>query len=105
VLGIVNTMAAIGGPVEEIGHKVAAALVGTFLGILLAYGFVAPMSTALERIAKDEQQFFITLKTCIIAMVQGHAPQIAVEFGRKATPSDLRPGFKELEEQLRAKRG
>ena len=105
VLGIVNTMGALGGPVEQIGHKVAAALVGTFLGILLAYGFIGPMSTALERIAKDEAQFFVTLKTCIIAMVQGYAPQIAVEFGRKATPSDLRPGFKELEEQLRAKRG
>jgi chemotaxis protein MotA len=105
VLGIVNTMGALGGPVEEIGHKVAAALVGTFLGILLAYGFIGPMSTALERMAKEEAQFFVTLKTCIIAMVQGYAPQIAIEFGRKATPFDLRPGFKELEEQLRQKRG
>lgn len=104
VLGIVNTMAALGGPVSEIGQKVAAALVGTFLGILLAYGFVGPIATSLEKIAKEEGQFFSTIKTCIIAMVQGYPPQIAVEFGRKATPSELRPKFKELEDHLRGKR-
>jgi chemotaxis protein MotA len=104
VLGIVNTMAALGGPVSEIGAKVAAALVGTLLGILLAYGFVGPTATALEKVGKDEAQFFITIKTCIIAMVQGYPPQIAVEFGRKTTPSALRPKFKELEDHLRGKR-
>jgi chemotaxis protein MotA len=104
VLGIVNTMAALGGPVAEIGEKVAAALVGTFLGILLAYGFVGPVATALEKMAKEEAQFFIAIKTCIIAMVQGHPPQIAVEFGRKATPTHLRPSFKELETHLRGKK-
>jgi chemotaxis protein MotA len=104
VLGIVNTMAALGGPVAEIGAKVAAALVGTFLGILLAYGFVGPVATSMEKIAKDEAQFFTTIKTCIIAMVQGYPPQIAVEFGRKATPSGMRPNFKELESHLRGKR-
>jgi chemotaxis protein MotA len=105
VLGIVNTMAALGGPVAEIGEKVAAALVGTFLGILLAYGFVGPIASALEKIAKDEAAYFITIKTCIIAMIQGYPPQIAVEFGRKTTPSNLRPKFKELEEHLRGKKG
>jgi chemotaxis protein MotA len=104
VLGIVNTMAALGGPVAEIGQKVAAALVGTFLGILLAYGFVSPLASSLEKVGKEESQFFITIKTCIIAMVQGYPPQIAVEFGRKATPSHLRPNFKELETHLRGKR-
>jgi chemotaxis protein MotA len=104
VLGIVNTMAALGGPVSEIGNKVAAALVGTFLGILLAYGFVGPIASSLEKIAKDEGQFYIAMKTCIIAMVQGYPPAIAVEFGRKTTPSALRPSFKELEEHLRGKR-
>jgi chemotaxis protein MotA len=104
VLGIVNTMAALGGPVAEIGEKVAAALVGTFLGILLAYGFVSPIASSLEKIGKDEGQFFVTIKTCIIAMVQGYPPQIAVEFGRKATPSSMRPKFKELEDHLRGKR-
>lgn len=103
VLGIVNTMGALGGPVEEIGHKVAAALVGTFLGILLAYGFIGPMSTAMERMAKDEAQFFIAIKTCIIANLQGYPPQVAVEFGRKATPSELRPNFQELEKHVRGR--
>lgn len=105
VLGIVNTMGALGGPVSEIGLKVAAALVGTFLGILLAYGFIGPIATSLEKNAKEEAQFFLTLKTCIVAMVQGYPPQIAVEFGRKATPGHLRPNFKELEEHLRGKKG
>ncbi len=105
VLGIVNTMAALGGPVSEIGNKVAAALVGTFLGILLAYGFVGPTANSLEKVAKDEAQFFIAIKTCIIAMVQGYPPAISVEFGRKTTPSSMRPSFKELEEHLRGKRG
>ena len=104
VLGIVNTMAALGGPVAEIGQKVAAALVGTFLGILLAYGFVGPTASALEKAAKEEAQFFITIKTCIIAMVQGYPPQIAVEFGRKSTPTHLRPTFKELESHVRGKK-
>jgi chemotaxis protein MotA len=103
VLGIVNTMGALGGPVEEIGEKVAAALVGTFMGIFLAYGIIGPMSTALEQRAKDEGAFFTTVKTCIIAMLQGYPPQIAVEFGRKATSSTLRPTFQELEGQLRNK--
>jgi chemotaxis protein MotA len=105
VLGIVNTMAALGGPVAEIGAKVAAALVGTFLGILLAYGFVGPVATSMEKLGKEEAQFYITIKTCIVAMVQGYPPQVAVEFGRKATPGHLRPKFKELEEHLRGKKG
>jgi chemotaxis protein MotA len=104
VLGIVNTMAALGGPVAEIGAKVGAALVGTFLGILLAYGFIGPTATALERIGKEEGQFYTTIKTCIIAMVQGYPPQVAIEFGRKATPGYLRPKFKELEDHLRGRK-
>jgi chemotaxis protein MotA len=105
VLGIVNTMAALGGPVSEIGQKVAAALVGTFLGILLAYGFVGPIANSMEKVAKEEAQFFIAIKTCIVAMVQGYPPQVAVEFGRKAVPGHLRPSFKELEAHLRGKKG
>jgi chemotaxis protein MotA len=103
VLGIVNTMSALGGPPEEIGKKVAAALVGTFLGILLAYGFLGPMSNAMERMARDETQFYTTIKTCILGFLQGHPPQVAIEFGRKSTPGDLRPSFKDLESQLRKK--
>ena len=103
VLGIVNTMSALGGPPEEIGKKVAAALVGTFLGIVLAYGFLGPMSNAMERMARDETQFYTTIKTCILGFLQGHPPQVAIEFGRKSTPGDLRPSFKDLEAQLRKK--
>jgi chemotaxis protein MotA len=104
VLGIVNTMSALGGPPEEIGQKVAAALVGTFLGILLAYGLLGPMSSAMERLARDESQFYTTLKTCIMGLLNGHPPQVAIEFGRKATPGELRPSFKDLETQLRGKK-
>jgi chemotaxis protein MotA len=103
VLGIVNTMGSLGGPPSEIGEKVAAALVGTFMGILLAYGFVGPMSSAMERIARDETQFYTTIKICIMGFLQGHPPQVAIEFGRKSTPGELRPSFKELEAQLRTK--
>lgn len=103
VLGIVITMGSLGGPPEEIGAHVAAALVGTFLGILLAYGFVGPMSTLMEHIARDEAQFFKVLKTTLLASQQGYSPQIAVEFGRKAIFSTERPSFKELEDHVKKK--
>jgi len=103
VLGIVITMASLGGPPEEIGHHVAAALVGTFLGILLAYGFVAPMSTFLDHAARDEAQFFVCLKATLIASLQGYAPQVAVEFGRKTIFASERPGFQELEKHVKRK--
>ena len=101
VLGIVITMGALGGPAAEIGHHVAAALVGTFLGILLAYGFVGPMATLVEHISRDESQFYKVLKTVLIAAQQGYSPQIAVEFGRKAIFSVDRPSFREVEEHVR----
>jgi chemotaxis protein MotA len=104
VLGIVNTMGALGGPVTEIGHKVAAALVGTFLGILLAYGFLGPMATAIGKKVSEEGNFYTVLKTCIIAMVQGYPPQVAIEFGRKVTPTEFRPTFKELEDFVKGKK-
>ncbi|HEY0943209.1 MAG TPA: flagellar motor stator protein MotA [Steroidobacter sp.] len=104
VLGIVNTMGALGGPPEEIGIKVAAALVGTFLGILLAYGLLGPMSRAMERRAREENHFYTAIKTCIMGFLQGHPPQIAIEFGRKSTPAELRPSFKDLDAQLRGKK-
>ena len=96
VLGIVITMGALGGPAEEIGEKVAAALVGTFMGILFAYGVFAPLSTALERRAREEAEWFTAIKTCFMSSLQGYAPQIALEFGRKTVPSGVRPDFEEL---------
>jgi chemotaxis protein MotA len=101
VLGIVITMGALDGPASEIGAHVAAALVGTFLGILLAYGFVGPTATAMEHRAEEEAKFFECIKVCILAMVNGYNPQVAVEFGRKSIPSEQRPSFNELDEMLR----
>lgn len=101
VLGIVITMKSIGGPPEELGVHVAAALVGTFLGILLAYGFVAPTAQAFEHDAAEESKFYECIKTAIIATVNGMPPQIAVEFGRKTIFSSERPSFTELEERVR----
>jgi len=103
VLGIVITMGSLGGPAAEIGQHVAAALVGTFLGILLAYGFVGPLATLVEHISRDESQFYLVLKTVLIAAQQGYSPQIAVEFGRKAIFSVERPSFRELEEHVKRK--
>ena len=104
VLGIVITMGALGGPPEELGLHVAAALVGTFLGILIAYGFVAPMATALEGMANQEFKFYECMKVCIIANLNGMPPQIAVEFGRKTLTSDVRPSFYELEEMVKGRK-
>ena len=103
VLGIVITMKSLGGPPEELGLHVAAALVGTFLGILLAYGFVGPMSTAMEHQAKEEVKALECIKTALLANVNGIPPQMAVEFGRKTLYSTVRPGFSELEEHLRGR--
>ncbi|WP_090485726.1 flagellar motor stator protein MotA [Ectothiorhodospira mobilis] len=105
VLGIVNTMKALDGPIDQIGGLVAAALIGTFTGILLAYGFVGPVASAMERRAEEQTKFLSCLKACILANVQGYSPQVAVEFGRKAMASNLRPSFTELEEYLRNNKG
>lgn len=97
VLGVVITMGALGGPPEEIGHKVAAALVGTFLGILLSYGVVSPIAANLDKINDAESQYYQTLRAGLMAFAKGMAPTIAVEFARRAIPPDLRPNFKAME--------
>lgn len=101
VLGIVITMASIGGPPEILGHHVGAALVGTMLGILFSYGFFGPLSVALEYRAADTLKCFQCLKVCLMAMVNGIPPQMAVEFGRKTLGEDVRPSFSELEKRVR----
>lgn len=103
VMGIVITMKSLGGPPGELGLHVAAALVGTFLGVLLAYGFVGPMSSALEHEAKERIQALECIKTAILAMVNGIPPQLAVEFGRKTIFSSERPSFTDLEAHLRGR--
>lgn len=103
VLGIVITMASLGGPPAELGHHVGAALVGTFLGILFAYGFVAPLSSAMEHDAQEGMKIFECSKVCLLAMVNGIPPQLAVEFGRKVLPGTERPTFAELDSSLRGR--
>lgn len=100
VLGVIHTMGAITEPPEVLGHLIGAALVGTFSGVLAAYGFVAPIGKALEaRLAADEQVLEAT-KTALVAHTQGYAPQISVEFARKTIATKLRPTFVELDEKL-----
>ncbi len=102
VLGIVITMAHINGPPEEIGHNVAAALVGTFLGILACYGFVGPLAASLKRRVEDKTQYVACMKHALLAFNKGVAGVIAVEFARRALASEVRPGFLELEEACNA---
>ena len=104
VMGVVITMGYISEPPEVLGHHVGAALVGTFMGILMGYGFAGPMAASMGSQAKEEGLIFGCAKTCIIATLNGYTPQIAVEFGRKALTSDLRPSFIELEEYLKDKK-
>ena len=97
VLGVVITMGALGGPPEEIGHKVAAALVGTFLGILLCYGFLGPLANNMTKVNDSELDYLRFLRQGVIAFVKGAAPALAVEFARRSIPGDVRPSFKETE--------
>ena len=91
VLGVVITMGALGGPPEEIGHKVAAALVGTFLGILLCYGLLGPMADKMGKAAEEEGHFLHVVRVALIAFLKGNSPQLAVEFGRRAVPGTPGP--------------
>ncbi len=97
VLGVVITMGALGGPPEEIGHKVAAALVGTFLGILLCYGFLGPLASNMAKMNDAELDYLRCLRSGVIGFVKGSAPVLAVEFARRSIPAEHRPTFKELE--------
>jgi len=103
VLGVVITMGALGGPPEEIGHKVAAALVGTFLGILLCYGLVGPVSANMAKLTDDEHAYYHVLRVMLVALLKGTAPSVAIEIGRRAIPSHLRPSFKEAEAHIKEK--
>lgn len=105
VLGIVNTMASIkGADTATIGEKVGAALVGTFLGILVAYGFIGPIASAVEARAHEEGKAFEVVKMALVASVRGYAPPVAVEFARKLLWSDVRPKFSDLEQHLKGKK-
>jgi chemotaxis protein MotA len=104
VLGVVNTMGSVGQPPAVLGGMIASALVGTFLGILLAYGFVEPLGGLLEQKVDDGSKELQCIKTTLLASMQGYAPQVAVEFGRKVLFSTDRPTFIELESHVKGKK-
>ncbi len=97
VLGVVITMGALGGPPEAIGHKVAAALVGTFLGILLCYGVAGPLAANMIKLAEEHDAYLHVLRVVLLSFLKGAAPMIAIEMGRRAIPSHVRPSFDEME--------
>ena len=103
VLGIIVTMGSINDGAEAVGHHVAAALVGTFLGVLLAYGFVGPLATNIEHMIEGEIRYLETIKECVISYAKGNPPIVAVEVGRRTLNSHNRPSFGELENYLRGK--
>lgn len=104
VMGVVHTMGSVGIPPAELGILIGAALVGTFLGILLSYGFVGPLANVLEQKADESTKMFQTIKVTLLANLNGYAPAMAVEFGRKVLLSTERPSFIELEEFVKTKR-
>lgn len=100
VLGVIKTMASISEPPEVLGKMIGGALVGTFLGVWLSYGMVAPIASAMSAKAETEVMYYRAIKVAMIAFLSGAAPQVAVEFARKFLPHDIQPTFQELEEKL-----
>ena len=105
VMGVVNVMGSVGEPPAVLGKMIAGALVGTFLGILLSYGFVQPIAGQLEQRAEQGGRVYHCVKAVLLASMNGYAPQVAVEFGRKALYSVDRPTFLELEEDIKGRKG
>ena len=101
VMGVVHTMESVHLPPEELGMLIAAALVGTFLGILLAYGFVSPLSGKLEHRLHESSKLFECIKVTLLANLNGYSPVLAIEFGRKVLFTTERPSFMELEEHVK----
>lgn len=98
VLGVIHTMGSISEPPEVLGHLIGAALVGTFLGVFVAYGFFGPMAQSLRNIFEAESKYFLSMKVGMLAHISGYPPTIAIEFARKALMSDVRPTFAEIDE-------
>jgi chemotaxis protein MotA len=105
VMGVVNVMGSVGQPPAVLGKMIGGALVGTFLGILISYGFVAPIASLLEQKAHEGSKIYQCIKVVLLASMSGYAPQVAVEFGRKVLESGVRPSFRELEDELKARKG
>jgi chemotaxis protein MotA len=105
VMGVVNVMGSVGEPPAVLGKMIGGALVGTFLGILVSYGFVAPIASQLEQKAEEGSKIYQCIKAVLLASMNGYAPQVAVEFGRKVLYSSDRPTFSELEEDIKSRKG
>ncbi len=103
VLGVVIAMSALGGPPEEIGKKVAAALVGTFLGVLMCYGLVGPLAARMSRLVDDELAYYHVLRVVMLSFIKGMSPILAIEMARRAIPEHVRPSFQEVEKACRRK--
>jgi chemotaxis protein MotA len=101
VLGVVITMGSLGGPPEEIGGHVAAALVGTFLGILFSYGLVGPLSANMSKTADSHNEYLQVLRVLLLSFLKGAAPMIAIEMGRRAIPAHVRPSFDDMEKNCK----
>ncbi len=100
VLGVIKTMASINEPVEVLGAMIGGALVGTFLGVFLAYGFVGPMAARLNQIYEQDGQFYTIIRDALVAYLQGHSAPVAVELARGNVPSEVQPSFQEMDEHL-----
>ena len=100
VLGVIHTMGSVTEPPEVLGGMIGSALVGTFLGVFLAYLFVGPFSTRIKQICDEEHQFYLIIRNVLVAHLNGNAPQVSVEIGRGNVPSNVQPTFFELEEAL-----
>ena len=105
VMGVVNVMGSVGQPPAVLGKMIGGALVGTFLGILVSYGFVAPIASQLEQKVEESGKIYQVIKVVLLASMNGYAPQVAVEFGRKVLYSTDRPGFAELEQEIKNRKG
>jgi chemotaxis protein MotA len=102
VLGVIHTMGSITEPPAVLGHLIGGALVGTFMGVLLAYGFIGPIASSIRARGEAEQRYFLCIKAAILAYMQGYAPSVAVEFARKSLNTDVRPTFYEVEDAVGA---
>jgi len=105
VLGVIKTMASIDQPPEILGKMIGGALVGTFLGVFLAYGLVGPFAAKVQTVIDEEQTFYKLIREVLVANLYNHAPNICVEVGRQNTPSSMRPSFNALDEALKATKG
>ncbi|ANQ84616.1 flagellar motor stator protein MotA [Azoarcus olearius] len=105
VMGVVNVMGSVGQPPAVLGKMIGGALVGTFLGILLSYGIVAPIASQIEQKVEESGKIYQVMKVVLLASMNGYAPQVAIEFGRKVLYANDRPTFSELEQEIKNRKG